>query len=385
MRPIHRALATLLLAGHALASAPAAQTAAAAPPAARAAEPPSTLGVRDARYAATIERARRLVRDSVAALALSGYSIAVAVDGRVVWSEGFGWADIENRVPLTPRTRLRVGSVSKPLTATAVALLVERGKLDLDAPVQRYVPDFPEKRWPITTRQLGGHLAGVRHYVGDEMLSMRAYPTVRDGLAMFRDDSLLHEPGTKYEYSSHGWNLIAAVVEGASGEPFLPFVRANVLEPLGLRETIAEYPDSLIPNRARFYVRERVGAPYRNAPYVDNSYKWAGGGFLSTPEDLVRFGSAMMRPGFLSAASHAWLFTSQRTTAGEETGYGFGWGVGRDDDGRPVRSHSGGSVGANAMLLVHPGTRVVVAVLGNTNTPFVGAGARHVARLFDTR
>lgn len=384
MRRVNRSIVSLLVAGHALAAALPAQSATAAPPAARRADLPSALGVRDARLAGTIDRARALVRDSVAALALSGYSIAVAVDGRIVWSEGFGWADIENRVPLTPRTRLRIGSVSKPLTATAVALLVERGRLDLDAPVQRYVPDFPVKRWPITTRQLGGHLAGVRHYAGDEMMSMRAYPTVHAGLAMFRDDSLLHEPGTKFLYSSHGWNLISAVVEGASGEAFLPFMRANVLEPLGMKETIAEYPDSIIPNRARFYVRDGM-EPYRNAPYVDNSYKWAGGGFLSTTEDLVRFGSAMLRPGFLSAASHAWLFTSQRTTSGEETGYGFGWSVERDAAGRLVRQHSGGSVGANAMLLVYPETRVVVAVLGNTNTPFVGAGARHVARLFNNR
>ncbi|HEU4563016.1 MAG TPA: serine hydrolase domain-containing protein [Gemmatimonadaceae bacterium] len=384
MRHLLRTVAPLLVAGHALAAALPAQAARATPPAARPAAPPSTLGVRDARLARTIDRARSLVRDSVAALALSGYSIAVAVDGRIVWSEGFGWADIENRIPLTPRTRLRVGSVSKPLTAAAVALLVERGRLDLDTPVQRYVPDFPVKRWPITTRQLGGHLAGIRHYAGDEMMSMRAYPTVHDGLAIFRDDSLLHEPGTKYAYSSYGWNLISAVVEGASGEPFLPFMRANVFEPLGMRETIAEFPDSIIPNRARFYVRDGMG-PYRNAPYVDNSYKWAGGGFLSTTEDLVRFGSAMLRPGFLSAASHQWLFTSQRTTSGEETGYGFGWDVERDADGRQARGHSGGSVGANAMLLVYPETRVVVAVLGNTTTPFVGAGARHVARLFNER
>ncbi|MBC7790494.1 MAG: beta-lactamase family protein [Anaerolineae bacterium] len=336
-----------------------------------------------AQYAGAIAKARVLVRDSMAGGQVPGMSVAVAIDGKVVWSEGFGLADVENGVRVTPSTKLRIGSVSKPITAAAVALLVQQGKLDLDSNVQRYVPSFPVKRHPVTPRQLAGHLGGVRHYAGDEMMSMRPYANVTDGLAMFRDDSLVYTPGTRYSYSSHGFNLLSAVVEGASGEPFLVFVRRNVLRPLGMSSTIAEHQDSVIEHRARYYVRATNG-PLLNAPYVDNSYKWAGGGFISTPEDLVRFGSAMLRKGFLDDQSRALLFTSQRTADGKETGYGIGWSVGTDSVlGRTI-AHGGGSVGANAYLIMYPDRGIVVAMLANTNSPFVGSGrgARQVARLF---
>ena len=170
-----------------------------------------------------------------------GIAIAVAVGGETVWSEGFGYADLEHRVPMSPAVKFRVGSISKSMTAAAVATLVEAGRLDLDAPVQRYVPSFPEKAHPVTTRQLGGHLAGIRHYQGDENLIRDPYPTVLDGLAIFADDPLLHEPGTAFAYTSHGFNLISAVVAGAAGRPFLDYMREAVFRPLGMRDTVADF------------------------------------------------------------------------------------------------------------------------------------------------
>src|SRR6266704_3272008 len=169
---------------------------------------------------------------------IPGVQLAVAIDGTLVWSEGFGYADAARKRPVTRATRFRIGSVSKPLTAAAVALLYEEGKLDLDAPVQRYVPTFPDKGYPITTRQLAGHLAGIRHYKDREFFLNRHFATARD--------------------------------------------RA----------------DSIIPDRTQFYDADSTGA-YHVAPPVDNSYKWAGGGFVSTAEDLVKFGSALLEPGFL--------------------------------------------------------------------------------------
>ncbi|MCP5113774.1 MAG: beta-lactamase family protein, partial [bacterium] len=190
------------------------------------------------RHAEAIPQARKIVMDYLAAGA-PGVAVAVGVDGTIVWSEGFGLADIEQRVPVTPATKFRIGSVSKPLTAAAVGLLHEEGRLDIDAPVQRYVPSFPVKKHEITTRLLAGHLAGIRHYRAAENYSARHYPTVVEGLDIFKNDPLLHPPGTKYAYSSYGWNLISAVVEGASGTDFLTYMRTNVLEPLGMRNTVA--------------------------------------------------------------------------------------------------------------------------------------------------
>jgi serine beta-lactamase-like protein LACTB len=316
---------------------------------------------------AAIAQARELVRARLDSI--PGISVAVARDGHIIWSEGFGWADLEQRVPVTPATEFRIGSISKSLTSAAVGLLVQEGKLDLDAPVQRYVPSFPVKRWPITTRQLAGHLAGIRHYRGDEFLLNRHYDSVVQSLDIFEDDTLLFEPGTKFSYSSYGWNLVSAVVEAASGDAFLHFMRTRVFEPLRLARTMPEFPDSIIPHRTRYY--DRAGGHWLNSPAVDNSYKWAGGGFLSTPEDLVTYASALLAPGFLRAETLRLLFTSQRTTAGALTGYGVGWYVSRDPRLGPVYSHGGGSVGGTSFLAIYPDSRLVVAITANmTNARF---------------
>ena len=323
--------------------------------------------LRPAAYAAAVARARAIVCDQLAGK-IPGLQVAVAVGGKLVWSEAFGYADLAREVPVTAETQFRIGSVSKPLTAAAVALLYEQGKLDLDAPVQRYVPSFPDKGYPITTRQLAGHLAGIRHYRGDEFLRNRHFDT-------------LSPPGTKFSYSSYGWNLISAVVEGAAGQDFLTYMSRNVLRPLGLTHTAPDRVDSLIPNRTRFYERG-ADSGFVPAPPVDNSYKWAGGGFLSTAEDLVRFGSALLEPGFLKAATLELLFTSQKTTPGEPTGYGVGWFVATDGRGHRWVSHGGGSVGGTTAFSVDRDSRVVVAITSNlTGAPLQAGGA--IRAVFD--
>ena len=300
---------------------------------------------------------------------IPGSSVTVMRGGRVVWSEGLGVADVENNLPVTNLTRFRIGSVSKSLTAVAVALLVESGKLDLDAPVQRYVPAFPQKGYPVTSRQVAGHLAGIRHYANEEFLSQRHYNNVTDALSIFANDTLLSRPGEQYHYSTYGFVLLSAVVEGAAGEPFLNFMRRRVFEPLGMRHTIAEYPDSIIPNRAHFYTRTDSVGPILNAPYVDNSNKWAGGGFLSTTDDLALFGDEMITAKILKPQSVDLLWTSQRTPDGKETGYGLGWFVSKDSAGRQVVRHSGGSDGGTALLVLYPKQRMVFAFLFNSDRP----------------
>lgn len=295
---------------------------------------------------------------------LPGLSIAVGIDGAIVWSEGFGYADVELGVPVTPLTRFRIGSVSKPFTATAVGLLYESGKLDLDAPVQRYVPGFPGKRWPITTRQLGGHTAGIRHYAGDEFLSSRHYDGVLEGLQIFADDPLLFEPGTGYSYSSYGFNLVSAVVQSASGEEFLPFMMEHVFRPLGMRHTVPDQVMTIVPQRSSYYEHD-AGGRLVNAPFVDNSYKWAGGGFLSTPEDMIRFGFGYIREPLLKPETVELLFTPQRLASGEATGYGIGWSTTEDWAGRRTVGHTGGSVGGTTAFWTYPEQQMVIAAVSN--------------------
>lgn len=334
-------------------------------------------------YAAAIDRAREIIGELVAEQNIPGFSIAVGLDGVVLWSEGFGVANLEHRVPVTTLTKFRIGSVSKPVTAMAMGILMQEGRLDLDEPVQTYVPSFPEKEYPITVRQVSGHIAGIRHYQGNENASARRYETVEEGLEIFKDDPLLFEPGIEYSYSSYGWNLLSAVVEGAAGVPFLDFMKDRVFEPLEMRHTLAGHTDSIIAHRTGFYVRSRDDHGLLNAPFVDNSYKWASGGFLSTPEDLVRFGSAHLESGILSESTFKTFFTSQKLNNGEETSYGIGWRISVNERGERIVGHTGGSVGGTTVLLVNRDRGLVVAAVANISRARMGPQlAARIGELF---
>lgn len=326
------------------------------------------------------EEATEIVESWMQESEIPGLAICISRNGDIVWSQGFGYADLEHKVPVYPdRTRFRIGSISKPLTAAALGILMEQGRIDPDAPVQDYVTYFPGKKYPVTTRQVAGHLAGIRHYINDEWLSARRYHSVEEGLGIFMDDPLLFEPGTDYFYSSYGFNLLSAVIEGASGQDFLGFIHENVFTPLEMHTTVEDRTDSIIPDRA---------APYSmnygivtKAPYVDNSYKWAGGGFLSSAGDLVRFGNVMLSDTFLAAATVKELVTTQKTAEGEETGYGMGFFTGVDDLGYRYFGHGGGSVGGISDLVIFPDQKIVMAIVCNdTRASF--QGSHRVAELF---
>jgi len=313
---------------------------------------------------------------------IPGLALAVAVEGKIVYSQGFGYADLEERVPVWPTTKFRIGSISKPLTATALMELVEAGKVDFDSPVQKYVPSFPDKGAVITVRMVAGHLAGIRHYQRDEFHIQKHYRSVLESLKIFESDPLVAPPGTKYSYSSYGYNLLSAVVESASGEEFLSYMQEHVFTPLGLVHTTADQNTRIVEQRSRFYELPKQGA-VENAPYVDNSYKWAGGGFLSTAEDLARFGSALLAPGFLKQETLKAMFASQKTKSGEETGYGIGWAVHQSKSGKLTYEHSGGSVGGTSQLILYPQTHMVVAMASNlSNGPSKRDEVEAVAEVF---
>jgi CubicO group peptidase (beta-lactamase class C family) len=314
-------------------------------------------------YTAARENAEKQAKEWLAR-GTPGLALAVAVDGKILYSEVFGFADLEERVPVWPTTKFRIGSISKPLTAIALMQLVEAGKLDLDAPVQNYVPSFPDKGAPITVRMVAGHLAGIRHYKEDEMEIQRHYDNILEALKIFEDDPLVAPPGSKFSYSSYGYNLLSAVIESASGEPFLPYMQQHVFTSMGLVHTTADQNTQIIEQRSRFYELAKDGHQ-ENAPYVDNSYKWAGGGFLSTAEDLVRFGSMVMQPGFLKAESLKTMFTPQKTKTGESIPYGVGWFIHKSHSGTPVYEHSGGSIGGTSQLILYPESHLVVALVTN--------------------
>ena len=338
---------------------------------------------------ATVDLATERAEDKAAALAVaylngvgaSGLTITVGVDQSIVWSGGFGFADLEQQVPVNPAlTLFRVGSTAKPMTAMALGQLVEAGKLDLDEPVQTYLPDFPEKRWTITTRMLAGHLAGIRHYKDDEFYSAVAYESVSDALSIFKDDPLEFRPGTAYSYSSYGFNLVSAVVEAAADQEFLSYLSDKVFTPTGMTQTIADRVVPIIRNRSRYY-RSQDGVLV-NTPWVDNSNKWAGGGILSTSEDLVRFGFAHLSDQFLRPETIELMWSAQSTSDGEKTGYGIGWQTGTDKQGRRVVGHTGGSVGGTTSLRIYPQEGMVVAIISNTSDVDLGKLTDGIVEVF---
>ena len=325
------------------------------------------------RWADAVEQGQRIVRADLIEQNLPGLSVAVGAGGDIVWAEGFGWADLEKRLPVVPETRFRIGTASTALTSAAVGLLLESDRLNLDDEIQTYVPAFPEKPWPVTLRQLMGHLAGVRNDGGDEgpLLSARCERPV-EGLRHFAEHPLLFEPGTQYRYSSYGWILVSAAVEAAADEPFLTFMRKRIFEPLGMDDTGADSATDPIPDRATSYFPRFAAEPrYGLHPMREIDYSCYAGSsaFRSTPSDLVRFAMAIQSGRLLQPATVRLLQAPQQLASGEETGYGLGWDletVALAGEQARVVGHDGTSLGGVvASLMTFPGHGIVVAVTSN--------------------
>ncbi len=315
-------------------------------------------------YAEAIDASRAEVLELMAS-GVPGVSIAVGVDGRIVWAEGFGHANVEHRVAATPATKFRIGSVSKAMTTVALGVLLEEDRIDLDVPIQDYLPDFPASPdGVVTARHLASHRAGLRHYLpdGSDMLVRNHYDDVVAALAVFDDNAFAASPGEQFLYSSHGFNLLSAVMQRAADRPFLELMRDRVWSPMGLIETVADHTDAIVMDRAAPYERGIDGA-LQNAYYVDNSYKWAGGGFLSTPSDLVRFGFAAVDGSVISIATMDLLVAPPTFDGGSpvDQAYGLGW----RDYGDGWIGHGGGSVGGTTAFYVHREDAVVLAITCN--------------------
>jgi len=308
----------------------------------------------------------KMVAEEMEKNAVPGVAVAIAKDGKLIYSKGFGYSDLENKVPFTANTVSRIGSISKTFTALAAMQLVEQGKLNLDAEVQTYVPTFPKKSAPITIRQLLCHQSGIRHYKpgGNEMFSNVRYSTVEEALAIFKDDPLLNEPGEKYSYTTYGYNLLSRAVETVSGESFTDYVQKHIIDPLGLKQTYFDDRIKIIPLRAHFYTRAANFSPVINVPQVDQSNKWGGGGLLSTVEDLIKYGASYDSEKLAKRETIEQMFTSQKTRAGNPTAYGLGWATATEQGKRRVE-HSGGSMGATSILTKYPEQGLIIAALVN--------------------
>ena len=362
---------------------------------------PSETAPASAPESEAVARAREIVRAALAQQNLPGVSVAVGAGGHVVWAEGFGWADIKAGARVTPDTRFRIGTASTALTAAAVGVLVEQGRLKLDEEIQTYVPQFPKKQWPVTLRQLMGHVAGVPTDSDDDRpLSHHRCQSPVDAVPYFADAALLFEPGTDHRYSKYSFVLVSAAVEAAAGQPFLTVMREQVFRPLAMNDTGAESakeenpedvggpgedppPFTLIrelimeplgvakprPRMARepatFYAPGPGPHPvFRHGLHVRhprNLSCYAGAmAFFSTPSDMVRFNLALTSGALLQRATVQELPASHQLTTDAAAGM-------------PVS------------VITLPESGVIVAVMSNISHADTATVAQKVAEAFAQR
>ena len=308
-----------------------------------------------------------------------GISVTVLKKGEIVLQKGYGYADLEKKIPVHPKkTIFRIASVSKPIAATALAQMVADGQIDLDASFYTYVPYYPRKTYDFTIRELASHTAGIRGYRGIEYGLNKPY-SIKQGITVFKDDDLLFEPGTDYFYTSYDWVLISLAMQEISRIPFEDYVREKVLSPLGMKNTFVPNVNlgtvegfsngkaaSNTLDLTAFYSKNRKG--FRKAIPVNNFFKMAGGGYLSTSDDIAKFGQTYLDGKILFENVLSQFLTSV-VVKGTPTYYGLGWQVSQDKKGRPFYGHVGNGVGGYSNFFVYPEQQMVFAILVNCTSP----------------
>jgi CubicO group peptidase (beta-lactamase class C family) len=309
--------------------------------------------------------------------------VAVVVAGTLVWSEAFGVADLASRAPATCATRFGIGSISKTLTLAAALALAEQGKLDLDAPIERYLPDFPHRGRGVTIRRIAAHQSGIADKFANRHYYTSAHFALDSAYRLIAAEPIRFRPGTRTEYATGLFTIVGRVLESLGGGSYLDVMRRRVFRPAGMAVTGPHDPRSPPADRAAFYLRRENGV-FDPAPATDPSFKLPGAGFLSTAEDLARFGAALLRPGLLSGASRREMFTPVPLADGTPTRYALGFQA-LEEHGRRLMLQPGGGPGIAGWLAVYPDDDVVVALLSNaTGAPLGDDVRRAVAAAFLT-
>ena len=326
-----------------------------------------------------MEKADVLFHNLVAERQVPGMAITMLKNGKILLQKGYGYVDVERKVPVDPnKTMFRTASISKCITGLALGKMAEEGLVDLDAPFHRYVSDYPKKSHKFTLRQLASHTAGIRGYRGKEYGLNQPY-SIKDSIAIFQNDPLVFEPGKGYLYNSFDFVLLSLAMEEVSGMPFADYVKEKVLDPLDMKNTSppqiegvrssARLPDGqAVENLAHFYTKRSVS--FKEAIPVNNAYKLAGGGYLSTSADIAQMGQAILEGKLLKKETYDQILTSQFIN-GKPTYYGLGFQVSQDVQGRNFVGHVGNSVGAYTNFFVYPKEEMVISVLINCTDPKV--------------
>jgi CubicO group peptidase (beta-lactamase class C family) len=307
-----------------------------------------------------------------------GAAVVAVVDGEVLVRSAYGLADAELDVPLSPSSVFGLGSMTKPFTALGVLTLAADGKLNLDDPIDRFLPDYPQPRGSITLRHLLSHTSGIANYTELETWRGRIREDLdpTELIALFADAPPDFPPGGEWRYSNSGYALLATVIERVSGDTYEEYLRRRIFEPLGMEHTRSGSATDLIDGRAKGY--EVRDGQIRNARFMSLSHTWGGGGLFSTVDDLARWHRALAAGDLLPPPLMRAYLTPAQLSTGDRADYALGWFVGRLQ-GAPMLYHGGGIYGYVGHMVWLPTERVFVALLSNRVDPEADKATRQVA------
>ena len=321
------------------------------------------------------DRVDDYVSDFMAERHIPGAALAVMKNGKVVKIKGYGVASLEHNVPVTTETVFEIGSVSKQMTAAGILLLVEDGKVSLDEKISAYLPNTPETWRDVTVRHLLTHSAGIKSYSSLDGFSLLQRLKVADFIKLLAPHPLEYIPGERNIYSNTGFSLLAYIIEGRSGKPYIEFMRERIFRPLGMSKTDDRDPEYIIPNRASGY--EWRGDRYAGRNWDLTDLKGAGS-IVSTINDMVKWNMGLDGGTFLKPASKAEWWKRFVFNDGKPSVYGFGWRI-SDLRGHRLTGHTGQTAGFTSANYRYPDDGITVTVL--TNTGESGNGGLMAARI----
>lgn len=308
-------------------------------------------------------------------------SAGISQDGIIKWSKYAGYADLENSVFASNLTKYRIASISKSITAVAVMQLFETGKIKLDEKITAYLTDIPKLKWVPTVRQLLNHTSGFRAYINDEFDNKKYFPTLNSVLNEYLRDSMVYEPGTRYLYSSLAYNLLGAIVEKVTSKNFVYYVKEKILIPAKMFNTVPDEQKTIILNRAKGYVKD-VYRTNQNCSLADLSIKICGGGYLSTLEDLLNFGNAIISGKLIKQNTLDEMLKPVKLKDGSTRSYGLGFSLEKDQKGRFYFGHVGSGTGFISNLVIYPVEKLVAVHLINMKDNYQGNPAVDLSTIY---
>ena len=313
-----------------------------------------------------------------------GVAVAVVKDGKPVHIQGYGLANLEWDCPIRPDTVFRLASITKQFTAMAIMLLEQEGKLRLDDPITRYLPDYPTYERNITITHLLNHTSGIKSYTSLENfirdIAQKAMSS-SDLLAYFKDLPLEFEPGTRFLYNNSGYHLLGIIIENIAGMSYEQFIQQHIFQPLHMNHSYYMHNETVIPRRADGY--EKTAEGYRHAFYLNMEIPYAGGSLGSTVEDLILWDAALREERLLDAATQERMYTPLQLANGRTEAYGYGFRI-TEYEGHRLIGHGGGIPGFHTFMARFIDDRAMIAILANAVEIDVEKITRKIARsLFD--